>query len=176
MPKTTKKIATKKVAKKAPVEKTATKSTFTPKPVMVDIPKPDIYCHCTKRKRNTILTCVFTGAFLLGIFIAHLFFCPACSHHKNAGIHITQFQNGCLVISSIAGSEMEQLIPMMDENKDGCITREEYVRVRADFVKKQTQRSGKPKMQHKHRVPHQEQAAPVEEPAVVDAIAPVMED
>lgn len=153
MPKTTKKTATKKVAKKAPVKKTATKSTFTPKPVMVDIPKPDIYCHCTKRKRNCILTCVFTGAFLLGFFTYHIFFCSG--HHFMPKPHF-EFVNGCLNTETIKCPKMLEKLPMIDADHDGCITKAELD-------------ASKPMKKH-HR------PAPVEEPAVVDAIAPVMED
>ena len=150
--KTTKKPATKRVAKKAPVKK-AIKPTVVAKPVFTDIPEPDRYCHCTKRKRNMILTCVSITAFCLGFLTYHLFFCDG--HHFKPKPQLT-FVNGCLDASSIKCPIFLNDLPSIDTDHDGCVTKVEM-------------RAAKKAMRHhkKH--------APVEEPAVVDAIAPVME-
>lgn len=152
--KTTKKVATKKVAKKKAPAKKAVKPIVAPKPVMKDIPMPDPYCHCTKRKRNMILTTVSITCFLLGFFTYHIFFCPKHPHFKQ---HL-QFENGCVVASSIQCPKLLQDLPMIDADHDGCVTKAEL-------------RAAKKPTRH-HRRP-----APVEEPTVnvEDAIAPVME-
>ena len=147
MPKTIKKTTTKKPTKKADVKKVVKVA-----PVAAEIPVPEHYCQCTKRKRNTILTCVFTGAFLLGFFTYHLFFCP---HHPHFKQNI-QFENGCVKTETVKCPKMLEELPMIDADHDGCITKAE---LRA--AKKSTR--------------HHKRPAPVEEPAVVDAIAPVME-
>jgi hypothetical protein len=150
--KTTKKTVTKKAPAKKPVKKVA-KPAVAPKPVaMVEIPEPDRYCHCTKRKRNMILTCVSTGCFLLGILVCHFVFCPCHQHNKP---HI-DFVNGCADVASIKCPKMLQELPMIDADHNGCITKAEL-------------RAAKKTMRH------QRGPKPVTEPAVVDAIAPVME-
>lgn len=152
MPKTTKKTATKTVAKKAPAKKAVKKAVkpVVAKPVVADIPAPERYCHCTKRKRNTILTCTFIGSFLLGLLTYHLLFCPA---HPHFGPRI-EFVNGCANVESIKCPKMLQELPMIDADHNGCVTREEL-------------RAAKKEMRHHKK--------PAGEPAVVDAIAPVME-
>ena len=115
MPKTTKKAPAKKAVKKV------VKPVVAPKPV-AEIPMPDPYCHCTKRKRNCILTCVFIGAFLLGFFTYHVFFCNG--HHFRPKPHF-EFVNGCLNTESIKCPKMLEELPMIDTDHDGCITHEE---------------------------------------------------
>ena len=154
MPKTTKKVATKKtVAKKAPAKKSTTKPAVTAAPV-IEIPEPSRYCHCTKRKRNIILTCVFTGSFILGFVVAQFFCFCGCDHHKRAPK--IEFVNGCADVASIKCPKMLENLPTIDADHDGCVTKTEL-------------RAAKKAMRHhkKH--------APAEQPAVVDAIAPVME-
>ena len=116
MPKTTKKAPAKKAVKKV------AKPVVAVKPVMKEIPMPDPYCHCTKRKRNCILTCVFTGSLILGIFIGHLFFCECWRKHKAP---MPEFVNGCLNVESIKCPKMLEELPMIDTDHDGCVTREE---------------------------------------------------
>ena len=154
--KTTKKVATKKVAKKAPAKKTVkkvVKPIAAPKPVMKEIPMPDVYCHCTKRKRNMILTCVSLGCLLIGILISQLFLC-GCPHKRAPRV---QFVNGCVDVASIKCPKMLENLPAMDTDNDGCITKVEYL-------------SAKRAMRH-HEKPVAEQPAV----NVDDAIAPVME-
>lgn len=152
--KTTKKTVAKKAPAKKPVKKTVAAAPVAKKPIpAVEIPLPDPYCHCTKRKRNMILTCVSTGCFLLGILVCHLAFCTCHKHNKP---HMN-FVDGCLDIASVKCPKMLQDLPKIDVNRDGCVTKAEL-------------RAAKKMMRH-HRGPK-----PVaEEPAVVDAIAPVME-
>ena len=124
MPKTTKKVATKRVAKKTPAKKAVkkvAKPVVAPKPVVKEIALPDPYCHCTKRKRNCILTCVFTGALLLGILICHLFICD-CPHKRAPKLN---FVNGCLDTASVKCPKLLEELPAIDVNNDGCVTHEE---------------------------------------------------
>lgn len=145
---------------KKTTKKTSTKPVV--KPVMKDIPLPDPYCHCTKRKRNMILTSVSVGCLLIGMFIAHMFFCPVCPH--KAKPHIQFDENGCAVVESIKCPEFSKHLEMIDVDHDGCITKKEM-----DFAKKVIRHQ-------KPAITKPKPEAPVEEPAVVDAIAPVMED
>ena len=156
--KTTKKAATKPVAKKAPAKKPAkkvVKPAPVAKPVVAEIPMPDPYCHCTKRKRNMILTSVFIASFVLGMLVYGAFFC-GCPHHKH--MPRPHFVNGCMDVTSVKCPKMLNDLPTIDANGDGCITKQE---LRAA----------------KRAIRHHEKPAPFEEPAVnVDeAIAPVME-
>ena len=121
--KTTKKPAAKKVAKKTSA--TVAKSTITPKPVMADLPLPETaYCHCTKRKRNMILTCTIITSFAVGFMVSHLFVCDA-HHFKHNGPRFQYAENGCLKIESIKCPKMLENLPAIDVNQDGCITKEE---------------------------------------------------
>lgn len=141
----------KKPVKKTTVKKTATravKSVAMPKPTVTEIPAPDPYCHCTKRKRTVILTCTF----IAGFAISQIFFC-GCRHEH---MPRPQFTNGCLDTASVRCPKLLSELPVIDANHDGCITKQEL-------------RSAKKAMRRNKR------RAPVEEPAVVDAIAPVME-
>ena len=144
----------KKNAGKKPVKKIV-KPVVNPKPVAAEIPLPELYCHCTKRKRNFILTCVFICSFAFGILISQAFLC-CCQHHKR--MPRVHFVNGCMDVTSVKCPKMLEQIPTIDANNDGCITRAEL-------------RAAKRAMRH------HEKAAPAEEPAVnVDeAIAPVVE-
>ena len=153
--KTTKKATTKRVAKKTPAKKII-KTAPVAKPVATEIPLPDPYCHCTKRKRNMILTCVFILSFVFGILVGTAFFC-GCPHKHGPR---PQFVNGCVDVTSIHCPKMLEELPAMDANGDGCITKQEL-------------RAAK-KAMRKH---HHAESAPVEEPAVnvEDAIAPVVE-
>ena len=143
--------STKKAPAKKPVKKTVVKPAAAPKPVF-DIPEPERYCHCTKRKRNTILTCVSISAFVLGLLTYHLVFCP---YHSIVKPHLN-YVNGCVDVASVKCPKLLQDLPLIDENHDGCVTKDEM-------------RAAKKAMRH------HDEPAPVEEPAVVDAIAPVME-
>lgn len=146
--KTTKKTSAKRPAKK--VAKPATMPIV--KPVFTDIPEPERYCHCTKRKRNTILTCVSTIFFLIGFIVSHFFFCD-CHHRPMPRL---SFVNGCVDVASIKCPKLLEQLPMIDSNNDGCITRTEM-------------RAAKRAMRHHDK--------PAEEPVVnaEDAIAPVLE-
>ena len=132
--------------------KKAVKPAVVAKPVFTDIPEPSRYCHCTKRKRNTILTCVSITSFLLGFLTYHIFFCPS---HPHIAQHVT-FVNGCLDTKT-ASKKLLKNLPAIDIDHDGCITKQEL----RSAKKPATQPQPKP--------------ASVAEPAVVDAIAPVME-
>ena len=122
---------------------------------------PDPYCHCTKRKRNMILTCVFIASFILGMLVYAAFFC-GCHHHTR--MPRPHFVNGCMDVTSVKCPKMLEQLPAMDANGDGCITRAEL-------------RAAKRAMRH-HPMAEQEQPAPVEEPEVnvEEAIAPAVEE
>ncbi|MBO7642861.1 MAG: hypothetical protein J6S74_01870 [Alphaproteobacteria bacterium] len=150
--KTTKKTVTKKASLKKPAKKVVAAAPVI-KPVMTEIPEPDRYCHCTKRKRNCILTCVSTGCLVIGFLISQLFFCGCCCKKHAPKI---QFVNGCADVASIKCPKMLEKLPAIDTDHDGCVTKTEL-------------RAAK-KMMHHHK-----KNAQAEQPAVVDAIAPVME-
>lgn len=137
--------------------KKTTKSTVrkTVKPAVAEIALPDPYCHCTKHKRNIILTCVSLVCLLLGFLISQLFFCDTCTHKRAPRL---RFVNDCLDTTTINQSRIKKELPLIDANKDGCITREEWVNARrAARVAKR---------------PNQNQEPSVN---VENAIAPVME-
>ena len=150
-----------KTVKKTPAKKPAkkvVKPVVAPKPAAAEIPLPDPYCHCTKRKRNMILTCVFICSFLLGFFTYHFFFCPNHPHFKPR----MHFVNGCLEEQSVKCPKMLEALPAMDADNNGCITRAEL-------------RAAKRAMRHHH----EEAPAPVvEEPEVnvEEALAPAVEE
>ena len=149
-----------KTVKKTPAKKPAkkvVKPAVAPKPVAEEIPLPDPYCHCTKRKRNMILTCVFIGSFLLGMLVFSIFFC-GCDHHKR--MPRPHFVNGCMDVESVKCPKMLEALPAMDTDNNGCITRAEL-------------RAAKRAMRH-----HHEEAPVAEEPEVnvEDAIAPAVEE
>jgi len=148
---------------KKTTKKTSTKPVV--KHVMKDIPLPDPYCHCTKRKRNTILTSVSVGCLLIGIFLGHMFFCPVCPH--KAKPHVKFDANGCAIVKTIKCPKLLKHLSMIDVNNDGCISEKEL-----DFAEKVIVQRKSPAFD-KEALP---QPTPVEEPAVVDAIAPAMED
>ncbi|MBP5707465.1 MAG: hypothetical protein J6W79_00535 [Alphaproteobacteria bacterium] len=152
--KTTKKTVTKKAPAKKPAKKLATAAPVAKKPISaVEIPLPDPYCHCTKHKRNIILTCVSTGCLVVGFLISQLFFCGCCCKKHAPKI---QFVNGCADVSSIKCPKMLEKLPAIDADHNGCITKAEL-----HAAKKMMRHNREPK--------------PATEPAVVDAIAPVME-
>ncbi len=150
-----------KTVKKTPAKKPAkkvVKPVVAPKPAAAEIPLPDPYCHCTKRKRNMILTCVFICSFLLGFFTYHIFFCPHHPHFKPR----MHFVNGCLEEQSVKCPKMLEALPAMDADNNGCITRAEL-------------RAAKRAMRHHH----EEAPTPVvEEPEVnvEEALAPAVEE
>jgi len=125
----------KKAPAKKPVKKVV-KPAVVVKPVVDEIPLPDPYCHCTKRKRNTILTCVFTGSFIIGFLVSQLFFCGCC-HKKH--IPRVQFVNGCVDVTTVKCPKMLEDLPVIDADHDGCITKKE---LRA--AKKMMRRHAKP--------------------------------
>lgn len=153
MPKTTKKVATKKtVAKKAPAKKSAPVAKVAP--VAVETPAPCCcggHCHCGRGKKIIVLVC----ALIVGFLISQLFFCGGC-HHKRAPQPV-HFVNGCVDVASVKCPKMLEDLSKMDADHDGCITKVEM-------------RAAKKATRHHHKKPAQ-----VAEPAVVDAIAPVME-
>ena len=120
MPKTTKKTTAKKAPAKKPVKKIIKAPVAKAAPI-AEIPMPDPYCHCTKRKRNTILTCVFTGSFILGAFVAHMLFCD-CWRTRAPRM---EFVNGCLNVESVKCPKMLEELPMIDADHDGCVTKAE---------------------------------------------------
>ncbi|MBO7066965.1 MAG: hypothetical protein J6W40_05080 [Alphaproteobacteria bacterium] len=152
-----------KTVKKTPAKKPAkkvVKPVVAPKPAAAEIPLPDPYCHCTKRKRNMILTCVFICSFILGFIVAQLFCFCGCDHHKR--MPRPHFVNGCLEEQSVKCPKMLEALPAMDADNNGCITRAEL-------------RAAKRAMRHHH----EEAPTPVvEEPEVnvEEALAPAVEE
>ena len=143
----------KKSPAKKPVKKVV-KPAVVAKPVVDEIPLPDPYCHCTKRKRNMILTCVSIIFFLLGMLVYHMFFCDG--HHPRY-VPRVQFVNGCVDVTTVKCPKMLEDLPTIDADHDGCVTKTEL-------------RAAKKMMRH-HKKP-----APDAEPAVnvEEAMAPAI--
>lgn len=131
--KTTKKTTVKKSVVAKTVAKPTAKKTRTKKIVAPVVEKPACGCDkgctcgndcvCTKKK------CTF-GRFLKKlIFVLIIFalgFAAAkmccCDKHGKMGPR-PQFENGCLVVKC---PKMEKMVPVMDANKDGCVSHEEF--------------------------------------------------
>ena len=65
--------------------------------------------------------------FALGFGAAKLLDC------QNARCPRADFDNGCLDVSSVKCPRLQNALPAMDANADGCITREEYRTVVRDL-------------------------------------------
>lgn len=137
--KTVKKTAT---VKKATVKKTASKKPATKKIVVEEVNEfvPEKHecacghdckcgCHGGSRFGRFLKKLIFfLIIFALGFGAAKL--CDNGSDFR--GPH-AKFRNGCLVVSSVKCPQLQALLPVMDMNQDGCISRAEYRAVRNEF-------------------------------------------
>ncbi len=133
---TAKKAVTKKTtAKKTTTKKVATKKTPVKKapvaPVVADV-KPcgcDKNCACQGNCHEHCAChhkCGFFKKFILFLIIFALGFVAAKMCCCKQGCMFKQrptFENGCLVVKC---PKMQQMIPMMDANHDGCVSKEEF--------------------------------------------------
>lgn len=145
--KTVKKAAAKPAAKKAPVKKVATKpavkktvakkTAVKPAPVKqakMAAPVVDMHecgcgadCHCcggckcgaSKFGRFVRKLIFVVIVFALGWFAAGL----NCGRPHHPRMH---FVNGCLDTESVKCPKLQDALPAMDINGDGCITRDEF--------------------------------------------------
>lgn len=151
--KTVKKAAAKPAAKKAPVKKVAAKKPAakkaTVKEVKVVAPVASAHacgcsqscgcgadCHCcggcrcgaSKFGRFMRKLVVFVIIFALGWFLASM----QCNRPQHRGPRM-HFVNGCLDTESVKCPKMQQALPAMDINQDGCITRDEFRQVKRNM-------------------------------------------
>lgn len=140
--KTVKKAAAKPAAKKAPVKKVAAKKAAV-KEVKVVMPVMESCacgcgadCHCCggckccgskfgRFMRKLIFVLV---VFALGFAAAKL--CCCGPRHHGPRMH---FVNGCLDVASVQCPKMQEALPAMDINQDGCITRDEFRQVKRNM-------------------------------------------
>lgn len=121
--KTTKKTTARATAHRAPAQKTIT----TPAP---ETHECTCGCGCgcgchggCKFCRVVKKLIVLLVAFALGFATAKICCCGPAHHHKMLHAH---FVNGCLDTDSVKNPKIQAVLPAMDINQDGCITREEY--------------------------------------------------
>lgn len=159
--KTVKKVAAKPVAKKTPVKKAATKKPAAKKSAVKEVkmttPMAEMHtcgcgagCHCGascgcgtackcggSRFGRFVRKLIFVViVFALGWFAASM----QCGKHHGPRMH---FVNGCLDVSSVNCPKLQNVLPAMDINQDGCITRDEFRavkrRMRAEVREMQVQ-------------------------------------
>lgn len=149
-PATAKKTTVKKVATKKPVSKTAKKAApvmdaaaIAPAPEMVARPV-DTKCPCGDGcKCGNECKCARGGSkfvrFMMKLIFALIIFALgfAAARLVDDGRDFrgprVDFDNGCLVVSSVKCPQLQALLPVMDMDQDGCITREEFRAVDAEL-------------------------------------------
>ena len=153
--------AKKAVTKKAPAKKTTKKTATKKAPVVasvVDV-KPcgcDKHCACEGHCHDNCAChhkCGFFKKFILFLIIFALGFVAAkmCCCKKDCMFKPRpNFENGCLVVKC---PKMQQMMPMMDANHDGCVSKEEF-------------RAHRKQMKHKKH-------GPAKKPAHVEMPTPV---
>ena len=122
-------VAKKAPAKKAPAKKVADVKKVAAAPVVEKLPcgcdkgcACGGECGCAKKK------CTF-GRFLKKLILVMVIFAlgfaaaKMCCCDKRGGKPRPQFENGCLVVKC---EKLQQMVPMMDTDADGCVTREEF--------------------------------------------------
>ena len=125
-----KKAVTKPVAKKTTAKKTTVKKVATA-PVVETLPCGcDKNCACAgKCHEHGHCKCHHGGFWkklILFVIIFALGFASAklcCCHKKHKMMPRPEFDNGCLVVKC---PKMAQMVPMMDADKNGCVTVEEF--------------------------------------------------
>lgn len=143
--KTAAKTVAKPAAKKAPVKKVAAKKTAKTVENNVVMPAVETYdCGCAKGCACGG-NCGCHGGFTFGRFIKKLIialiifalgFAAAkmcCGGKYGMRGPRAHFVNGCLDTASVKCPKMLEILPAMDINQDGCITREEYKAVKKEL-------------------------------------------
>lgn len=137
--KTTKKTTVKKpVAKKATVKKAATKKVVAEE-VKEFVPEThecacghECKCGCHGGCGSKF------GRFLKKLIIALVIFAlgfaaaKMCDHGRYYRAARVDFNNGCLDVASVKCPALAEKLPLMDINKDGCISKEEYKMFKKD--------------------------------------------
>lgn len=126
---TAKKTVAKKTAAKPAAKKTVTKKVATP--VVETLPCGcDKNCACAgKCHEHSHCKCHHGGFWkklVLFVIIFALGFASAklcCCHQKHKMMPRPEFDNGCLVVKC---PKLAQMVPMMDADKNGCVTAEEF--------------------------------------------------
>lgn len=123
-----------RTTKKTSVKKTTTRTTARRAPRAVATPvvehkneRPcDCGCNCCHRSGFWRFIKKLLWALILLVlgFIAGKMCCGM--HHGMMIGSRAHFENGCLVEQSVKCPKLQQILPAMDINQDGCITREEY--------------------------------------------------
>ena len=141
--KTVKKAAAKPaVAKKTTVKKAAVKKPATKKVVVEEVKEviPETHeCTCGHECK-----CGCHGGSKFGRFLKKLIFVLIIFALGFAAARLVDdgrdfrgprvdFDNGCLVVSSVKCPQLQALLPVMDMDQDGCITREEFRAVDAEL-------------------------------------------
>lgn len=145
-----KKPAAKKAPAKATVKKTApkkadVKKVVSPDVVQNNIPTPETNeCKCGQNcECGADCKCARSGGSRFGRFMLKLimilivfalgFGAAKLLDCQNARCPRADFDNGCLDVSSVKCPRLQNALPAMDANGDGCITREEYRTVVRDL-------------------------------------------
>ncbi|MBO5704428.1 MAG: hypothetical protein J6R99_00240 [Alphaproteobacteria bacterium] len=147
---TAKKTATKTVAKKAVVKKTTAKKTAAKKAPVKVAPAPVVEklpCGCDKgcacagkcHKCGGVFKklVIFLVIFGLGFATAKL----CCCEKGRKMMPRPEFENGCLVIKC---PKMAQMVPVMDADKNGCVSVEEFKAARKHMRKMKKQHRPQP--------------------------------
>lgn len=142
-PTAVKKTVTKKTTHKKTTRATAVKSAPKMNAAYTDIVMPDVYkckcganCHCgTDCNCGSKCKCHCHGfghwvkKFIIALVLVALGFAAAkvcCCGKGMRGPRVHFARNGCMVEESVKCPKLRELLPAMDINQDGCITREEY--------------------------------------------------
>ena len=142
---TAKTTAPKKTVAKKTAAKPATKKTTTKKvaaPVVEHTPcccehKCGCKCHHGKFIKKLVL---FVIIFALGFASAKL----CCCHQKHKMMPRPEFDNGCLVVKC---PKLAKMVPMMDTDKNGCVTVEEFKAAKKHAPKHERKMKRHPKPQ-----------------------------
>lgn len=141
-PATTKKTTKKTVAAKKPAKQTTKKvvtddvapdMTVAAAPVMENAAKCPCGADCKCGRSGSKF-----GRFMMKLIIALIIFAlgfaaaKLCDERDFRGPRV-DFDDGCLVVSSVKCPQLQALLPVMDIDQDGCITRDEFRAVNAEL-------------------------------------------
>lgn len=140
--KTVKKAPVKPASKKSTIKKATVKKPATKKVVVEDVKEviqENHECACGHECK-----CGCHGGTKFGRFLKKLIFIliifalgfaagKLCDNGRYFHGMRVDFNNGCLVPSSVKCPQMQALLPVMDMDQDGCITKAEYRAVRNEF-------------------------------------------
>ena len=132
--KTVKKTATKKPVAKKTIAKPAAKKPAVKKAPAKKVAAPvvepmscgckhDCACACAKKKCGF---CNFLKKFIVFLIVFAMGFATAnicCDGPRGKKFMRPEFENGCLVVKC---EKMAEKVAMMDADKNGCVTREEF--------------------------------------------------